>query len=122
MSIGHFMEADQRKSPAPSAKSIQKLFFALQTAKMNELPLHLEWKRGGAFAVVETITGWEMLVATTHLDLLRHADFKNCARADCAIPFPRLSGHNQIYCGPECAHVVAQRELRKRKKREEYRL
>lgn len=108
--------------PAPSAKSIQKLSFALQTATMNELPMHIEWKRGGAFAVVETITGWEMLVATIHLDLLRHADFKSCARADCGIPFPRLSGHNQIYCSPECAHVVAQRALRKRKKREEDRL
>jgi hypothetical protein len=108
--------------PAPSAKSIQKLFSALQTATMNELPMHIEWKRGGAFAVVETITGWEMLVATIHLDLLRHADFKSCARADCGIPFPRLSGHNQIYCSPECAHVVAQRALRKRKKREEDRL
>jgi len=108
--------------PAPSAKSIQKLSFALQTATMNELPMHIEWKRGGAFGVVETITGWEMLVATIHLDLLRHADFKSCARADCGIPFPRLSGHNQIYCSPECAHVVAQRALRKRKKREEDRL
>jgi len=108
--------------PAPSAKSIQKLSFALQTATMNELPMHIEWKRGGAFAVVETITGWEMLVATIHLDLLRHADFKSCARADCGIPFPRLSGHNQIYCSPECAHVVAQRALRRRKKREEDRL
>jgi hypothetical protein len=89
---------------------------------MNELPMHIEWKRGGAFGVVETITGWEMLVATIHLDLLRHADFKSCARADCGIPFPRLSGHNQIYCSPECAHVVAQRALRRRKKREEDRL
>jgi hypothetical protein len=104
--------------PGPSAKSIQKLHFALQTARMNELPLHIEWKRGGAFAVVETITGWEMMVATTHLDLLRHAVFKICARADCTIPFARASGHNQIYCSPECAHVVAQRALRERKKRE----
>jgi hypothetical protein len=108
--------------PPPSSKGVQKLFYALQTSIANELPMHIEWKRGGAFAVVETITGWEMLVATTHLDLLRHANFKNCARADCGIPFPRLSGHNQIYCNPECAHVVAQRALRKRKKREEDRL
>jgi hypothetical protein len=60
-----------------------------------------------------------MLVATTHLGLLRHAKFESCARADCGIPFPRLSDHNQLYCSSECAHVVAQRALRKRKKREE---
>jgi RNA polymerase-binding transcription factor DksA len=89
---------------------------------MNEFPMHIEWRRNGAFAVVETITGLEMLVATTHLDLLRHADFKICARADCAIPFPRLSGHKRIYCSIECAHVVAQRALRERKKAEENRL
>ncbi len=105
--------------PAPGAKSIQKLSFALQTLRLNELPMHIEWKRGGAFAVIETITGWEMLVATTHLGLLRHEKFESCARADCGIPFPRLSDHNQIYCSPECAHVVAQRALRKRKKRDE---
>jgi len=105
--------------PLPNARGSQKLLFALQTASMNEFPMHVEWRRGGAFAVVETITGWEMLVATTHLDLLRHANFKSCARADCGIPFPRLSGHNQIYCGPECAHVVAQRATRERKKKEE---
>jgi hypothetical protein len=93
--------------------------FGMQTARMNELPMHIEWERGGAFAVVDTITGWEMMVATSHLALLRHAKFKSCARKDCGIPFPSLSGHNQIYCSPECAHVVAQRELRKRKKREE---
>jgi len=107
------------RPPAPGTKSIEKLSFALQTLRLNELPMHFEWKGGGPFAVMETITCWEMLVATTHLDLLRHADFKSCAREDCAIPFPRLSGHNQIYCSPECAHVVAQRALRKRKKREE---
>jgi len=107
--------------PAASAKSIQKLFFGLQTRMMNEFPMHIEWKRGGAFAVVETITGWEMLVATTHLGLLRHADFNSCARRDCGIPFPRRSGHNQIYCSTECAHVVAQRALRERKKTEEER-
>jgi hypothetical protein len=107
-------------TPPPSgAKSIQRLAFGLQTSRMNELPMHIEWKRGCAFAVVETITGWEMLVATTHLDLLRHADFESCARADCGIPFARLSDHNQIYCSTECAHVVAQRALRQRKKREE---
>jgi hypothetical protein len=108
--------------PAPGAKSGQKLFFALQTRMMNEFPMHIEWRRGGAFAVVETITGLEMLIATTHLDLLRRADFGSCARADCGIPFTRRSGHNQIYCSPECAHVVAQRALRERKKREEDRL
>jgi hypothetical protein len=104
--------------PLPNARGSQKLLFALQTASMNELPMHIEWKRGGAFAVVETITGLEMLVAITNMDLLRHANFKSCARADCGIPFARLSGHNQIYCSPECAHVVSQRALRERKKKE----
>ncbi len=83
---------------------------------MNEFPMHIEWKRNGPFAVVETMTGWEMLVATTHLDLLRHANFKSCARVDCGLPFPRLSDHKKIYCDPECAYVVAQRALGKRRR------
>ena len=108
--------------PGPEAKSVERLAYGLKTATSNELPMHIEWRRGGAVAVVETITGMEMLVATTHLDLLRHSDFQNCARPDCGIPFARRSGHNQIYCSTECAHVVAQRALRERKKREEDRL
>jgi hypothetical protein len=60
--------------------------------------------------------------STTHLDLLRPAEFKSCARTDCGIPFPRLARHNQIYCSPERAHVVAQRALRKRQKEEEIHL
>jgi hypothetical protein len=105
--------------PGPGAKSGERLAYGLKTATSNELPMHIEWRGGGAFAVIETITGMEMLIATTHLDLLRHADFEGCARADCGIPFARRSGHNQIYCSTECAHVVAQRALRERKKREE---
>jgi len=105
--------------PSTSAHSFQKLMFALQNRMMNEFSMHIEWRRDGALAVAETITGVEMLMATTHLDLLRHADFGSCARADCGIPFAHRSGHNQIYCGPECAHVVAQRALRERQKREE---
>jgi len=53
-------------------------------------------------------------------DLLRHANFKSCARADCGIPFARISGHNQIYCSAECAHVVSQRALRERNKKKEW--
>ena len=108
--------------PGESAKSGQKLSFGLQTATLNEMPIHIEWKRGGSVGVVETITGREIMVATTHLGLLHDAHFRNCARADCRIPFPRLSDHKPIYCSMECAHVIAQRELRKRRKKEEKRL
>jgi hypothetical protein len=108
--------------PGPAAKRGERFAYGLKTATSNELPMHIEWRGGGAVAVVETITGMEMLVATTHLDLLRDSDFQSCARPDCGIPFARRSGHNQIYCSIECAHVVAQRALRERKKREDDRL
>jgi len=107
--------------PGESAKSVEKLSFGLQTRIMNEVPMHIEWRRGGAGGVVETITGWEMMVATTHMGMLHDAHFRTCARPDCRIPFPRLSDHGQIYCSMECAHVIAQRELRKRKKSEKRR-
>jgi len=108
--------------PSESAKSGQKLSFGFQTAALNQMPMHIEWRRGGPVGVVETITGLEMMVATTHLGMLHDTHFRNCARADCRIPFPRLSDHKQIYCSKECAHVMAQRELRKREKKEQKRL
>jgi hypothetical protein len=104
--------------PGPDAKSSEKLAFGLQNRMMNDFPLRFEWRRGRAFGVVETISGREMVLATTHMDLLRHAEFKDCARKDCAIPFPRISDHDQIYCSPDCAHVMAQRALRERRKKE----
>lgn len=108
--------------PGESANSGQKLSFGLQTATLNQMPMHIEWRRGGALGVIETITGREIMVATTHLGMLHDVHFRNCARADCRIPFPRLSDHKQIYCSTECAHVMAQRELRKRRKEEQKRL
>lgn len=108
--------------PGERAKSGQKLSFGLHTAVLNQMPMHIEWRRGGAVGVVETITGREIMVATTHLGMLHDTHFRNCARPDCRIPFPRLSDHKQIYCSKECAHVMAQRELRKRKKKEKKRL
>jgi hypothetical protein len=111
----------QRFSPLPAAAAgkTAKDRYAWSTWSMNSLNMHIEWHGGNAFAVVETITAWEMLVATTHLDLLRGSKFGICQRKDCAIAFPKVSKHDRKYCSQACAHLVAVRKSRKRKKQEE---
>lgn len=104
--------------PPASAAPYKKLRFALETRLMNELPIHVEWRRGLPFGVAEIVTGRELLMATMHADLLRGAKIRNCARKDCGIPFPVTSGHNKKYCDWSCAHVAAVRASRAAKKKE----
>jgi hypothetical protein len=101
--------------PVAASEEIHKYIYAWQTATFNELPMHIEWDSGRPFAVVETVTGWEMIIATIHLDLLRGARFGICKRKDCGISFPKLSKHEKKYCSVKCAHLVAVRKSRKPK-------
>ena len=126
----------KRFGPPPTAKGgsrfaeqmthVDKVLFALQTENMNVLPLHIEWRRWDgklqAFGVVDTITGRELLVASVQFDLLRGAKFRICARSDCPVRFPvSTSDRKKKFCTWDCAHVVAERERRKRHLREEKR-
>jgi hypothetical protein len=96
-----------------------KFLFALQTKFLNHFELHIEWRKGKAFAVIETATAEEMLNAVLHLDLLRGAKFRMCARGDCSIPFSFVGAYKKKFCDWSCAHVVAERKRRRRKNREE---
>lgn len=50
---------------------------------------------------------------TTTIDLLRKLKFKECARPDCAKPFPVTSKHERSYCTTYCAHLESVRRSRK---------
>jgi hypothetical protein len=108
-------------------KDVASFLFALQTQTVNELPMHIEWRQGEferddgtivkgdvPHAVVETITGREMLTATIHLDLIRGARFQICKRKNCSIPFPVLTKHGRGYCRPACGHADHERMRRDR--------
>ena len=101
-------------TPGQMASYEERRRHALRTAFINQLPLHIEWRKKAPFAVIETATGWEMISATTQFDLLRGAKFKPCAREDCRIPFPMITRHAKIYCSQSCAHVMAMRKKREK--------
>jgi hypothetical protein len=112
-------------------KDTASFLFALQTQTVNELPMHIEWRQGEferddgrivkgdvPHAVVETITGREMLTATIHLDLIRRARFQICKRKNCSTPFPVLTKHARGYCSPACGHADHERMRRDRVREE----
>jgi len=111
-------ELKARFGPLPrNAPPYRRVEFATQTKFFNELPVHVEWRRGRPFGVAEIITGRELLMATMHVDLLRGAAIRNCARKDCGIPFPVISGHQRKFCDWSCAHVVAVRKARENERK-----
>jgi len=102
--------------PGDDASPYHKAIHALTTRFQNELPLHVEWRKSKPIAVIETITGRELLTATTHLELIQGAKFKVCQRPDCAIMFPVISKRARKYCTYNCAHLMAVRNSRPGKK------
>jgi hypothetical protein len=105
----------------PAASEQDEIYhwrFAWMTRQLGTLPMHIEWRQRGSkslpFSVVETATGFEALIATTHLDVIRGGQFRYCKR--CRMPFIVLSKHKKKFCGWNCAHVVAERRRRRRLK------
>lgn len=87
--------------------------------RRTELPLRVEWQNGQPIGVIEVISGEQLLIATTQIDLIRGAKFKLCERPDCRTPFPILSGHDKKYCEHYCAHIESVRRTRAEKKRQQ---
>jgi hypothetical protein len=71
------------------------------------------WRSDGGAALVAFNT-LEALLATVHVDQLRGARFKFCARPDCRRPFDLTSRHKRKYCSDECGHLMAVRAARAR--------
>ena len=85
---------------------------------LNTLPARFEWSNGRPIAVLEAVTGWEIMVAHTHADLLAGAKFQICKRRDCAIPFPVTTNHKRKYCEWGCAHLESVRKARREEKKQ----
>jgi hypothetical protein len=102
--------------PAANARPVDKLKFAVERHFFNELPMHIEWRRNKPFAVIETITAMELLIATTNLDMLKGGRWRVCELDTCRMPFPVLTEHDKKYCSWECAHVISSRKSRQRMK------
>ena len=99
--------------PSEDADYHDKTKFAVEATFGNTLEMHLEWKRVPR-AVIQPVTWHQLLVATAWLDVIQQAKFQVCQRKDCGVPF---TGSKQKYCSDSCAHLVAVRAHRERKKK-----
>jgi hypothetical protein len=112
--------------PPQTAAPFEKADFASKAAMLNTLPLHIDWQLQRRrqpdgqistaiepLGIIQPFTGWELLVATTHMDLLRRAQFQICARPDCAIPF---TGRQRQFCRQYCGHLESVRKKRRGEK------
>jgi hypothetical protein len=86
--------------------------FALQSYFQNTLSVHLELKGKYPRAVIQPITGVELLRALAWLDVVRGAKFKVCANRNCAIEYT-VGGRK--FCEPKCEHASTIRRYRKKK-------
>lgn len=83
------------------------------------LPLKIGWRGSRPIGVIDVTTAVQLLHASTHIDLIRGAKFKLCARPDCRAPFPILSGHERKYCEWYCGHIESVRRRREDIKRQQ---
>lgn len=102
--------------PKEDARPHDHITFAWNTHFANTLPTHLEWTQE-PHAVIQPVTGRELLIATAWVDLVSGSEFQVCQK--CGTPF--TSERKRRFCPPAgyditspCAHAAAQRAYRKR--------
>ena len=96
-------------------RKLESRFDRRKVSKLFEpLPMSFAWDVAVPTARICTTTALTAIIATIQLDVLRGAEFKVCARADCPNPPFKVETRHKIYCSPECAHLVAVRNSRAR--------
>lgn len=101
--------------PGDNVRPYIKTDFAYGTHFGNTLPIHMESGKHPR-AIVQPITGRELLIATAWVDLVRGSKVQVCQRPDCGIPF---TGRKQKYCDWYCGHIVSVRKSRNPEQAEE---
>jgi hypothetical protein len=81
---------------------------------VNPWRLSLRWDMTPFAFVHETYIGIEACCAQVFFEKLSGVEFRWCARPDCNEMFRKQTGHDKIYCTPECAHLAAVRASRAR--------
>lgn len=84
--------------------------------QLSALPaIVFEWSGETPRAFILAETALQAMIATIQIDKLRGAEFRVCGRHDCkSVPFRADEARHKIYCSPDCAHLVAVRNSRKR--------
>jgi hypothetical protein len=99
--------------PPPSGKNVRPIdkdMFAIQTRFGNTLQVHLECEKNRyPRAVIQPITGKELLIALAWIDLVSGARFQICAK--CGNEF---TGRKRTYCDWNCEHASTVSRWRKK--------
>lgn len=78
------------------------------------LSIQFDWDKDFPSAEFDAKSPLDAMIASIQLDKLRGAEFRICARRDCAaLPF-ETGTRQKIYCSSDCAHLVAVRNKRQR--------
>jgi hypothetical protein len=100
------------KQPPPAdSRSSDRYLFALDAHLSNTLPVSLEWHGKDPFAVVETVTAWELMIATAWADVVSRAEDQLCANCGTRFTWPRKKKH----CRLECGHSAAVRKYKRKR-------
>jgi hypothetical protein len=94
--------------PASSTPHLKDMF-ALESQFGNTLPVHLEWRGKHPRAVIQPITGRELLIALAWIDLVTGAECKVCQNQNCGIEYTRGGSK---FCSPQCEHANTIRTYR----------
>jgi DNA-directed RNA polymerase subunit RPC12/RpoP len=82
---------------------------------LRPLPVNVEWMNGKAVGVITVRLFLEAVIASIQIDKLRGIASRYCA--ECRKEFSLTSKHERIYCLKTCAHRVAVRRYRERKRK-----
>jgi hypothetical protein len=98
--------------PPPSSDRSQgeKEWFVIMSDFGNTLPVHLEWRGKHPHAVIQPITGRELLAALAWIDLVAGAEYKVCQNPNCQIEY--MHGGRK-FCSWQCEHANTTRRYRK---------
>lgn len=104
--------------PPPSGDSSagQQEWSAIMASFGNTLPVHLEWRGRHPHAVIQPITGWELLIALAWIDLVTGAVFKVCRNPNCGVEY---TWGRPKFCSLECERANTKRTYRRRIKQAE---
>lgn len=108
------LRAAFRVQPGRSAAPYKLDQYALETAFGNTLKVHLEWRGKSPHAIIEALTGREMLMALAWVDLIEGRLCKICHNENC--PSPEYTHKRRKFCSYECEHATTTRNHRKRKR------
>jgi hypothetical protein len=125
------LRAEFSHPPPENAAPYQKMEFALKANVINTQRLHIVWQSQKRLqpdghvrtaiepqGLIQPFTGWDLLVATTHVDLLRKSKLQVCQRHDCGNKF---TGREAKFCSQYCGHLESMRKARREKSEEKKR-